>query len=261
MSDTTDATTADTETPAERSTANIVAAEAIGTAILMLGGPGTAIIGIGGAEGGGLLAVALGFGFALLVAAYAVGHVSGCHINPAVTFGLWLVKQLEARLVPVYVGGQLLGAAVGGGLLWMIASGRDTAFDASPTSFAANVWTTDLGFAGFWPMVLVEVVFTAVLVFVVLTTTRRGYVPAVAGLHAGITLALIHLASIPIDNTSVNPARSFGTALFAGGDAITQLWAFVVFPIIGAGFGGLLWITLEGAEAGGLTAPEPADEV
>jgi aquaporin Z len=251
MTDTTDTTDRPSaaDAPAARSTTSIVAAEAIGTAILMLGGPGTAIIGIGGAEGGSL-AVALGFGFALLVAAYAIGHVSGCHINPAVTFGLWLVKQLDARMVPVYVGGQALGAAVGGGLIWMVASGRDSAFDASPSSFAANVWSTDLGFAGFWPMVLVEVVFTAVLVFVVLTTTRRGYVPAVAGLHAGITLALIHLASIPIDNTSVNPARSFGTALFAGGDAITQLWAFVVFPIIGAGFGGLLWITVEGAGAG-----------
>jgi aquaporin Z len=260
MTDTTEGPSAATEAPLGRSTANIVAAEAIGTAILMLGGPGTAIIGIGGADGGGVLAVALGFGFALLVAAYAVGHVSGCHINPAVTFGLWLVKQLDARMVPVYVGGQALGAAVGGGLIWMIASGRGTDFDASPSSFAANVWSTDLGFAGFWPMVLVEVVFTAVLVFVVLTTTRRGYVPAVAGLHAGITLALIHLASIPIDNTSVNPARSFGTALFAGGDAITQLWAFVVFPIIGAGFGGLLWITLEGAGAAGPGTDERSDD-
>lgn len=230
------------------STPRIILAEAIGTAILMLGGPGTAIIGIN-AAGGGPLAVALGFGFALLVAAYAIGHVSGCHINPAVTFGLWLVKQIDGAKVPVYLAGQVIGAAAGGGIIWLIASGRDATFDASPGTFAANLWDAGNGFAGFWPMVLAEVVLTAVLVFVVLSTCRRGYSAPVAGVHAGITLALIHMISIPIDNTSVNPARSLGTALFAGGDALEQLWAFVAFPLIGAGFGGLLWVMLEGEAA------------
>ncbi len=237
------------------STARIILAEAIGTAILMLGGPGTAVIGIN-AAGGGPLAVALGFGFALLVAVYAIGHVSGCHINPAVTFGLWLVKQLDGKRVPVYIAGQVIGAATGGLIIWLIASGRDSGFDASPATFATNLWDTGNGFAGFWPMVLVEVVLTAVLVFVVLSTGRRGYSAPVAGVHVGITLALIHMISIPIDNTSVNPARSFGTALFAGGDAIEQLWAFVVFPLIGAGFGGLLWVMLEGE-----SVPEDGDEI
>lgn len=234
--------------PTAPSTARIVLAEALGTAILMLGGPGTAIIGIN-AVGGGPLAVALGFGFALLVAAYAIGHVSGCHINPAVTFGLWLVKRIDGTKVPVYLAGQVIGAAAGGGIIWLIASGRDAAFDAGPATFAANLWDTANGFAGFWPMVLAEVVLTAVLVFVVLSTGRRGYSAPVAGVHAGITLTLIHMISIPIDNTSVNPARSLGTALFAGGDALEQLWAFVVFPLIGAGFGGLLWVMLEGESA------------
>lgn len=246
----------DSTAPSHR---DIVVAEAIGTAILMLGGPGTAIIGVSSAEGGGL-AVALGFGFALLVACYAIGHVSGCHINPAVTFALWLVKKLDAALLPVYLAGQAIGAAAGGLLIWLIASGKDSAFDANPSSFAANLWDADHGFAGFWPMVLVEVIFTAVLVFVVLSTTRAGYSAPTVGVHVGITLALIHLSTIPIDNTSVNPARSFGTALFAGGDALTQLWAFVVFPIIGAGFGGMLWVLLDGSDDEDAPAAEPAED-
>lgn len=247
----------DDAAPPERSTMKIIVAEAIGTAILMLGGPGTAIIGIGSTEGG-VLAVALAFGFSLLIAAYAVGHVSGCHINPAVTFGFWLVKKIDGALVGVYLAGQAIGAAIGGLLLWLVASGRTDGFDATTATFAGNSWSTDLGFAGFWPMVLVEVIFTAVLVFVVLSTTRNGALPAVAGLQVGIALALIHLATIPVDNTSVNPARSFGTAIFAGGDSLAQLWGFVVFPIIGAGFGGLLWVMLEGTDDGPVTA-EPGD--
>jgi aquaporin Z len=251
--------TSEGSTPVGPTRGRIVLAEAIGTTILMLGGPGTAIIGINLA-GGGVLAVSLGFGFALLIAAYAIGHVSGCHINPAVTFGLWLVKKLDGALVPVYLLGQVLGAVIGGGLIWLIASGRDGGFDASPATFATNLWDEAAGFGGFWPMVLVEVVLTAVLVFVVLSTTRAGYLPAVSGVHAGITLALIHMISIPIDNTSVNPARSLGTAVFAGGDALEQLWAFVAFPLIGAGFGGLLWVLLEGSdgseETAGLDLPE-----
>ncbi len=228
------------------SNARILIAEAIGTMILMLGGPGVAIVGINGA-GGGLLSVSLGFGFSLLIAAYAIGHVSGCHINPAVTVGLWLVKKIKTAQVAVYIAGQVIGALIGGLLIWLLARGGDSDFDAAPGTFAANLWDKGNGFFGFGPMVIAEVVLTGILVFVVLSTTRKGYSSGVVGLHAGITLALIHMISIPIDNTSVNPARSLGTAVFAGGDALEQIWAFILFPIIGAGLGALLWLAIDDA--------------
>ncbi len=226
------------------SNARIMVAEAIGTAILMLGGPGVAILGINNTNGGHL-AVSLGFGFALLVAAYAIGHVSGCHINPAVTVGLWLMKKVDSAKVPAYIIGQLIGAAGGGVIIWTIRKGRDDGFNADESNFASNLWDQGHGFYGFWPMVIAEVVLTALLVFVVLSTTRRGYAAPVVGVHVGITLALIHMISIPIDNTSVNPARSFGTAIFSGSAAIEQLWAFILFPLIGAGLGAILWMQLD----------------
>jgi aquaporin Z len=227
------------------STARIAAAEIIGTLILVLGGPGTAVLaaGSGALDGAAVLAVSLAFGFALLVAAYAIGPVSGCHINPAVTIGLAAAKKLEPRLVPVYVVAQLVGAAIGGLIILILADGVIDGFEASPESFATNLWTGP--FAGFGPMVLAEIVMTAILVFVVLSTTSKGFTASAGGLTAGITLALIHLISIPVDNTSVNPARSFGMAIFAGGDAVEQLWAFFVFPVIGAVVGVVLWMAVD----------------
>ena len=227
------------------STARIAAAEIIGTMILVLGGPGTAVLaaGSGALDGAAVLAVSLAFGFALLVAAYAIGPVSGCHINPAVTIGLAAAKKLEPALVPVYVVAQLVGAAIGGLIIMILADGVIDGFEASPESFATNLWTGP--FAGFGPMVLAEIVMTAILVFVVLSTTSKGFTASAGGLTAGITLALIHLISIPVDNTSVNPARSFGMAIFAGGDAVEQLWAFFVFPVIGAVVGVVLWMAVD----------------
>lgn len=216
----------------------LVLAEAIGTFILMIGGPGTAIL-VPGFDGK-VLMVSLAFGFALLVAAYAVGPVSGCHINPAVTVGLAVAGKLEKALVPVYVVGQVVGAAVGGLAIWGIASGLDS-FDLKPETFAVNGWANlSPGGYNFASMVLVEIILTAFLVFVVLRTTTKGFTASAGGLTAGITLALIHMISIPVDNTSVNPARSFGVAIFAGGDAVEQLWAFIVFPVIGAVVGAAL---------------------
>ena len=227
------------------STARIAAAEIIGTMILVLGGPGTAVLaaGSGALDGAAVLAVSLAFGFALLVAAYAIGPVSGCHINPAVTIGLAAAKKLEPALVPVYVVAQLVGAAIGGLIIMILADGVIDGFEASPESFATNLWTGP--FAGFGPMVLAEIVMTAILVFVVLSTTSKGFTASAGGLTAGLTLALIHLISIPVDNTSVNPARSFGMAIFAGGDAVEQLWAFFVFPVIGAIVGVVLWMAVD----------------
>lgn len=217
----------------------IMLAEAVGTFVLMVGGPGTAVI-VPSFEGKALM-VSLAFGLSLLVAAYAVGPVSGCHINPAVTIGMAVAKKIETALVPVYIAGQLVGAAVGGLVIWAIASGRDT-FELSPASFAVNGWDTlsPSGY-GFGSTVIVEIVLTAVLMYVVLSTTHSKFSVGFGGLTAGMTLALIHMISIPVDNTSVNPARSFGVAVYAGGDALAQLWAFVVFPIIGALVGTVIY--------------------
>jgi len=220
----------------------IAIAEAFGTLILIIGGPGSAILATGSffPDGSiGVLGVALAFGLALLVAAYAIGSISGCHINPAVTLGLWLAGKANTALLPAYLVGQVVGALVGGLLLFVI---TDTiaGFDASPTTFAVNGWG-DLspGGFGFWAMALTEILMTAVLVFVVLSTTRPDYPAPMIGLHIGLALTLIHLVSIPVDNTSVNPVRSLAVAVFAGGDALEQLWAFLVFPLAGAVVGWL----------------------
>jgi aquaporin Z len=139
-------------------------------------------------------------------------------------------------------------------VIWLIATGAPGTFDPSTKNFAVNGWANlSPGGFGFGAMIVTELVMTAVLVFVVLSTTHRAFTPAASGLAVGLTLALIHLISIPVDNTSVNPARSFGMAIFAGGDALEQLWAFIVFPVVGAVIGALAWhVVGEGA-----VAPEP----
>ncbi len=223
------------------SNVRILAAEIVGTTVLMLGGPGSAIL---AADRIGVLGVALAFGLSLLVMAYVLGHVSGCHINPAVTVAMAIARKIPTATIPFYIIGQLIGAALGGLLIFIIANNLDT-FDAT-NNFAANGWGDfSPGGYGFGAMVVVEIVFTALLVFVVLSTTHGRFLPAASGLTVGFTLALIHLISIPVDNTSVNPARSFGAAIFAGGDALGQLWAFIVFPIIGAVVGVLVWLFVQ----------------
>ncbi len=228
----------------------ILVAEAIGTTILMLGGPGVAVLaaGTGYLDGAAVLAVALGFGLALLVAAYTIGHVSGAHINPAVTVGMLAIGAINLNRALAYWIGQIIGAVFGAFLIWAIRAGAPDAWDTNPLNFATNLWDEGNGFFGFWPMVLTEIVLTAVLVLAVLSTTRRGYTGAALGIHVGLTLTLIHLISIPVDNTSVNPARSLGMAVFAGGDAIEQLWAFIVFPVLGAVLGVALWLAVDDAD-------------
>lgn len=230
----------------------ILVAELAGTFILMLGGPGVAVLGAtpGSFGDAGTLVVALGFGFALLVIVYTVGPISGAHVNPAVTFALAVLGRVPGRTVPSYLIGQIVGAVLGGLTIWVIA---EQASAASPlgrswtgvgdSNFATNLWTGE--FMGFWPMVIAEVVLTAVLVLAVLSTTSAKHVtPGAVGLQLGAVLTLIHLISIPIDNTSVNPVRSFGMALFAGGESLEQLWAFLVFPTVGALLGAGLWSVL-----------------
>lgn len=219
-------------------------AEAIGTAVLVIGGCGTAVLATGafGGNSVGVLGVALAFGISLLVMAYAIGGISGCHINPAVTFGLFVLGRVKAKEIPAYVVGQLVGGALGGLAIFGIASGSADGFSPDPNNFAVNGWDSlSPGSFNFGAMAVTEIIMTAVLVMVVASTAHRKFIQASSGLAVGLTLALIHLISIPVDNTSVNPARSFGVAIFAGGDAMTQLWAFIVFPLIGAVVGALAW--------------------
>lgn len=218
----------------------LLAAEALGTFILVMGGPGTAVL-VPDFEGKALM-VSLAFGLSLLVAAYAIGPVSGCHINPAVSVGLAAAGKLEKSLLPAYIIGQLVGAAVGGAAILGIASGITGGFSANVQNFAVNGWDTlSPGKYSFGSMVLVEIILTALLVYVVLATGHAKFSAGMGGLTAGAVLALIHMISIPVDNTSVNPARSFAMALYAGGDAMGQLWAFFVFPVIGGVVGALVY--------------------
>ena len=216
-------------------------AEAIGTMILMLVGPGSAIL---AADAMGTIGVALAFGLVLLAMAYTIGHVSGCHINPAVTLSFWLAKKVDTKTALMYMVAQLIGAVVGALLLYLVTEGGD--LDKTGV-FAANGWGDTLGSPfGLGSVVVVEILFTAVLTFVVLGTTSEGYPAGFGGIAAGLTLGMIHIATIPVDNTSVNPARSIGAAIFAGTDHLGQVWAFIVFPMIGGAVGWGAHVLLHG---------------
>jgi aquaporin Z len=238
-------------------------AELVGTAVLVLGGCGTAVLATGAFTDGsvGLLGVSFAFGLSLLIMAYAIGNISGCHINPAVTVGLWILGKVKASLVPVYVAGQLLGGLVGAAIIYAIATGRSDGFSATAETFAVNGWgPLSPGGFNFTAMAVAEIVLTAVLVFVVASTTHRKFSPAAGGIAVGFALVLIHLISIPVDNTSVNPARSFGVAIFAGGDALQQLWAFFVFPVIGGLLGALLWKATDDGHKGEVPLADAVDK-
>ncbi len=232
-------------------TARILVAELIGTMILILGGPGAAIFTnyVFGVSIG-MLGVALAFGLSLLCAAYLFGHISGCHINPAVTIGMWALKRTDGKDVPAYLVGQILGAALGAVILWgIIESGdnigsgklkhatRQGLFSAASNGFADHSPSK----FGFWAVVITEVVFTALFILVIAGTTRKSAIAGFAGIPIGLMLALIHMVTIPIDNTSVNPARSFATVLFGQSWGWEQLWVFIVFPIIGGLIGAGIW--------------------
>jgi aquaporin Z len=235
----------DTPSPTGQSNLRVAGAEVAGTAVLMLVGPGSAIL---AADLIGVYGVAFAFGLALLAMAYTIGHVSGCHINPAVTLGFLLSRKITIVEAAYYWVAQVIGAVVGGLLIYIVSEGGD--LDKTGV-FAANGWGDDIGSPfGLGSAIVVEIVFTALLVFVVLSTTTVGYPTGFGGLAAGLTLTMIHLATIPVDNTSVNPARSLGAAVFSGSDAMAQLWAFIVFPLIGAVVGVLVWLLVHdvGAE-------------
>jgi aquaporin Z len=231
--------------------ARIALAEAVGTMILVVGGPGTAILATGGFfESGsvGVLGVAIAFGLALLCAAYAIGSISGCHINPAVTIGLWAIKKTEGKDVPYYVGGQVVGGLFGALVIFIIASGVD-GFNAKASGFASNGYGAHS--PGGFPIgsaILVEIVFTALFIFVIASTSRKSMPAGFTGVAVGLMLTIIHLVTIPVDNTSVNPVRSLATAVFQGTWALRQLWVFIVFPIVGGVLGAVVWRALVPAE-------------
>lgn len=227
----------DTPSPTGQSLVRIFTAEVVGTTVLMIIGPGSAIL---GADKIGVYGVAFAFGLALLGMAYTIGHVSGCHINPAVTLGFLVSRKLTVVEAAYYWVAQFVGAAIGGLIIWVIS--REGDLDVTHI-FAANGWGSKISSPfGIGSAIMVEIVFTALLVFVVLSTTTVGYPTGFGGLAAGLTLAMIHLATIPVDNTSVNPARSFGAAIFSGTDALSQLWVFIIFPLVGSLIGVGVWM-------------------
>jgi aquaporin Z len=215
--------------------------EAIGTAWLTFAGCGSAVIAAGFPQVGiGLLGVSLAFGLSVVTMAYAIGHISGCHLNPAVTIGLTAGGRFPASDVISYIVAQVIGAIAGAGLLYLIASGT-AGFDLAK-GFASNGYGDHSPghyslFAGF----LVEVVMTMMFLFIIMGATH-GNVPAgFAPLAIGLALTLTNLAAIPVTNASINPARSTGPAVFVGGWALAQLWLFWIAPIIGGALGGVLY--------------------
>jgi aquaporin Z len=213
-------------------------AEVIGTFVLVFGGVGTAVL--AGAHVG-YLGVAFAFGFTLLVMAYAIGPISGCHINPAVTLGMFMAKKIKGKEALLYMVAQVIGAILAAGLLFIVASGAP-GFDAVASGFGSNGYG-DHSPGGYelGAVMIIEVVLTALLVLTVLFTTDKKAAAGFAGIPIGIVLTLIHLVSIPVDNTSVNPARSIGPALFQGGWALEQLWIFIAAPMVGAALAAIIY--------------------
>jgi len=216
------------------------AAEFLGTFWLVLGGCGSAVLAAAfPALGIGLLGVSLAFGLTVVTMAFAIGHISGCHLNPAVTLGLWAGKRIPAGEVFPYWVAQVLGAIAAAAVLFVIASGKE-GFDLA-AGFAANGYASHS--PGGYSMIaglITEVVLACFFLLVILGSTDRRAPAGFAPLAIGLCLTLIHLVSIPVTNTSVNPARSTGQALFVGGWALQQLWLFWVAPLLGGLLGGLL---------------------
>jgi aquaporin Z len=230
------------------------AAEFLGTFWLVFGGCGSAVLAAAFPQVGiGLLGVSFAFGLTVLTMAYAIGHVSGCHLNPAVTIGLFAGKRIPASDILPYVVAQVLGAIVAAGVLYVIASGK--AGFTLAGGFAANGYGANSpGGYSLTAALVAETVLTFMFLIVIMGSTDKRAPQGLAPIAIGLCLTLIHLISIPVTNTSVNPARSTGPALFVGGWAIKQLWLFWVAPIVGAAIGGAVYAALMGQ-------PEPAAEV
>ena len=219
-------------------------AEFFGTFWLVLGGCGSAVLAAAfPGVGIGLMGVSFAFGLTVLTMAFAIGHVSGCHLNPAVSIGLWMGGRFEASKLLPYIVSQVLGAIVAGGVLYIIASGK-AGFDLAG-GFASNGFGEHSpGKYSMFAALVCEVVMTMMFLIVILGSTDKRAPAGFAPLAIGLCLTLIHLISIPVTNTSVNPARSTGVALFVGDWAVAQLWLFWVAPIVGAVLGALVYKTI-----------------
>jgi len=232
------------------SLAKKLSAEFVGTLWLVLGGCGSAVLAAAFPNLGiGFAGVALAFGLTVLTMAYAVGHISGCHLNPAVTFGLWAGRRFPAAQLFPYIAAQLVGAIVGAGILYIIASGNPKFSLAG--GFASNSFAEHSpGGYSLAACLVTEIVMTFFFLVIILGSTHTRAPQGFAPVAIGLGLTLIHLISIPVTNTSVNPARSTGPAIFAGGWAISQLWLFWVAPIVGAVLAGAFyaWVSSEEIE-------------
>jgi aquaporin Z len=219
-------------------------AELIGTFSLVLFGCGSAVIsGMSqtGPNGIGILGIAIAFGFAVIAMAYAIGGISGCHINPAVTIGVLTAGKMSVKDAIGYIIAQFIGAILGTFVLFLIVSAKPD-FKLQEWGLGANGWGE--GYLGGYTVVsafIIETVMTFLFIFVILAATSKLGNSTMAGLAIGVTLMLIHLVTIPVTGTSVNPARSLGPALFAGGKALSQLWLFFLAPILGAVIAALAW--------------------
>ncbi|MEK0083338.1 aquaporin Z [Benzoatithermus flavus] len=233
------------------------AAEAIGTFWLTFAGCGSAVLAAAFPQVGiGLLGVSLAFGLSVVTMAYAIGHISGCHLNPAVTVGLTAGGRFPAADVVSYIAAQVIGAIVAGAVLYVIASGAP-GFDPGK-GFAANGYGVHSpGQYGLLAGLLVEVVMTGMFLFIIMGSTHGKAPAGFAPLAIGLGLTLVHLVSIPVTNTSVNPARSTGVALFAGGWALGQLWLFWIAPLLGGAAGGVLYRWLSGEQEAMVTGTKP----
>jgi len=216
-------------------------AEFVGTLWLVLGGCGSAVLAAGFPDVGiGLLGVAFAFGLTVLTMAFAIGHVSGCHLNPAVSFGLWVGGRFRGRELPGYVVAQVLGAIAGAGILYAIASGQD-GFSLAGGLASNGYGEHSPGHYSLAACLIAEVVMTFMFLVVILGSTDSRAPKGFAPIAIGLALTLIHLISIPVTNTSVNPARSTGPALFVGDWAVSQLWLFWLAPILGAVLAGAFY--------------------
>jgi aquaporin Z len=221
-------------------------AEVVGTFVLVFGGCGSAVL---AGDKIGFVGVSFAFGLSLLAMVYTIGPISGCHINPAVTIGLLCTKKLDARYAVGYIVSQVVGAILAAGVLLLIAKGLPTGYDPTVGGFAAN------GYGEHSPThyslvaaFIVEIVLTAFLVLTVLGATAISAPVGFAGIPIGLVLVLIHLVGIPVTNTSVNPARSIGPAVFVGGWALSQLWLFVIAPLIGAVLAAVIYMAIRQPE-------------
>ncbi|TDX01093.1 aquaporin Z [Dinghuibacter silviterrae] len=213
-------------------------AEFFGTLVLVLMGCGSAVL---AGSHVGFLGIAFAFGLSVVGMAYAIGHISGCHINPAITISMWVTRKLPAADTLGYVVAQIAGGIVGAGILYVIASGHA---DYSLATNGLGQNGVGDGSPDHYPLasgLIAEVVFTCIFLLVVHGSTSKNNTTPIAGLGIGLTLTLIHIVGIPVTGVSVNPARSIGPALFVGGEALKDLWVFIVAPIAGGILGGIIW--------------------